>query len=250
MEYAKTIKYGDNLEIYEYEHRPAPKIKKVKEKSSYYVKPSVDEIFTKREDNILQSKTNFRRLVSANLSNNIPLFISLTHGTDMKDIVIGWKNYRKFIQRMRYKFGENFKYIAVPEFQPKSGRVHFHVLFWRLPLGINAKDERKNRVIAKIWGHGFADVKDTDGHEKLAGYLAKYMAKAFTDKRLKNQKAYASSKNAKRPIVTRDAIVLKELMENVGENDLPVFDKPYEVKWLGKCRHRLFKITNHNNMTL
>jgi hypothetical protein len=187
--------------------------------------------------------------VSANLSKENPLLLSFTYSKNMTDITIGWKDYRKFIQRLRNKFGKNFKYIAVPEFQ-KRGAVHFHVLFWGLPEEINPKDERINRTMAKVWGHGFVDVKNTDGHEKLSGYLAKYMAKAFTDKRLKNQKAYMPSKNVKRPVITRNALVLYELMENVGENDLPVSDKEYNTQYLGKCRYRLYKITNHNNMTL
>ena len=248
MEYAKTIKYGDNLEIFQYEFKPRPKTGEKKE-NLYYMKPSEDEIFEKRADNILQTKRNFRRLVSAKLSNEKPLIITLTYAENMTDIIIGWKDYRKFIQRLRNKFGGNFKYIATPEFQ-KRGAVHFHVLFWELPEEINPQDEKKNRVIAKVWGHGFIDISNTDGHEKLAGYLAKYMAKAFTDKRLKNQKAYMPSKNVKRPIVTKDAIVLYELMQNVGEEDMPVIDKEYNTQYLGKCRYRLFKITNHNNMFL
>jgi len=239
MNYAKTIKYGNNIEIFEYEHRPVPKTKKA-EKKSYWTKPTEEEIFTKRADNIIQTKRSFRRLVSANLSNEKPLLITFTYKENMKDIVLGWNDYRKFIQAMRYKYGENFKYIATPEFQER-GAVHFHVLFWGLPSEINPTNERNSRTLANIWKKGFIDMKKTDGREELAGYLAKYMAKAFTDTRLKNQKAYVSSKNIKRPEVTLDAIVLHQLIENVDAEAEPVFEKRYDTPWLGSCRYRLFK---------
>ncbi|OHB14688.1 MAG: hypothetical protein A2431_00570 [Candidatus Zambryskibacteria bacterium RIFOXYC1_FULL_39_10] len=245
MSYVKIIKYGDNLEIYQYEHLPMPHKKGVRDPDKE--KPTEDEKYEKRQDNIYQIKRNFRRLVSANLGKEKPLLLSLTYAENMQDIHIAYRNYKSFVQALKYKFGKDFKYIAVPEFQ-KRGAVHFHALFWRLPKEINRKSEIENRTIAKIWGHGFVDIKETDGDQKISGYLAKYMAKAFTDKKLKNQKAYVSSWNVERPVVESDTSAIYYLFKYTNENDLPVVEKEYLTRWLGKGHFRLFKITNDKNL--
>lgn len=236
MGYTKAITYGDTLEIYEYEGDLSPHRKREKENRH---KPDVDEKYEKRKDNMMQAKRNFRRLVAANLSKEKPLLISLTYEENMQDISIGYKDFRSFIQALRYRF--DFKYIAVPEFQ-KRGAVHFHALFWGLPHDVLR--ERKTRLIAGIWAKGFVDIIETDGHGKLSSYLAKYMAKAFINRRLKNQKAYVSSRNIKRPVIESNALILPLLYQYVGESDKPVIDRKYETRRLGECRYRLFKITN------
>lgn len=241
MSYTKTIMYGDNLEIYEYEHLPPPHKRGVRKKD----KPKLDEDkkFEKRKDNVNQAKRSFRRLVGANLSEK-PLLISLTYKENMQDIHIGYKDYRSFIQALRYEYGKDVKYIAVPEFQ-KRGAVHFHCLFWGLPHDVFLK-EKKDRTIAKIWGNGFVDIIETDGHGKLSSYLAKYMAKAFVDKHLKSQKAYVSSRNIERPVVDKNAIASFYLYQHTKETDLPILDNSYKTKWTGQCRHRWFKTSQQN----
>lgn len=242
MRYTKVIKYGDNLEIYEYERRPMPHKKGVKDPDKE--KPTEEEKYEKRKDNISQAKKNFQRLVSANLGKEKPLLFSLTYAENMQDIKIAYRDYKSFIQALKYKFGKVFKYIAVPEFQ-KRGAVHFHALFWGLPKEINRKSEIKDRAIAKIWNHGFVDIKETDGDQKISRYLAKYMAKAFVDRKLKNQKAYASSWNVERPVVESDTQALYFLYKYTDPDDMPVIEKKYSTKWLGEGRFRLFKITNN-----
>jgi hypothetical protein len=247
MSYTKIIKYGDNLEIYQYEHPPMPHRRGVRDPEKE--KPTEDEKYEKRQDNIYQTKRNFQKLVLANLGKEkpLPLLLSLTYAENMQDITVAYRDYKSFVQALKYKFGKDFKYIAVPEFQ-KRGAVHFHALFWGLPKNINRANEIKNRTIAKIWGHGFVDIKDTDGDQKISGYLAKYMAKAFTDKKLKNQKAYVSSWNVERPVVESDTSALYFLFKYTNENDLPIVDKEYLTRWLGKGHFRLFKITTDNEL--
>ncbi len=237
-EYTKTISYGDYIEIYEYEFKPREHSRIRDEKDG---EVSEEIKFGKREDNILQTKRNFRRLVLANFSEEKPLLINITYKENMTDIVIAYKHYRSFVQALRYKYGKEFKYIAVPEFQ-KRGAVHFHALFWGLPYEVYS-EERQKRTIFHLWGDkGFVDVVQTDGNDKLSSYLSKYMAKAFSDRRLKNQKAYVSSRNILRPVIESNPMLLAVLFEKVGPDDKPVHDKEYETRYLGKCRYRLFKV--------
>jgi hypothetical protein len=245
MSYTKIIRYGDNLEIYQYDYPPMPHRRGVRDPEKE--KPTEDEKYEKRKDNIYQTKRNFQRLVSANLGKEKPLLLSLTYAENMQDIKTAYRDFKSFVQALKYKFGKDFKYIAVPEFQ-KRGAVHFHALFWSLPQKINRKFEIETRTIAKIWGHGFVDIKDTDGDQKISGYLAKYMAKAFTDKKLKNQKAYVSSWNVERPVVESDTSALYFLCKYTNPEDLPVVEKEYLTRWLGRGRFQLFKITNDKNL--
>lgn len=242
MSYVKTITYADNLEIYEYEKRPLPHRIGVRDPDKE--KPTEEEKFENREKNQKHAQRNFRKLVGANLvGEEKPLFISFTYAENVQDINVAYDDYGSFIYALKYKFGKNLKYIVVPEFQ-RRGAIHFHAFFWGLP--INAKQERKERIVAKIWGHGFVDVMETDGSQKLAGYLAKYMAKAFINKNLKNKKSYESSRNIIRPNVEKDTIASYALWQYVGANDLPIIETRYNTQWLGKGHFRLFKITQNN----
>lgn len=52
----------------------------------------------------------------------------------------------KFIQRLKYKFGKDIKYLAVIEFQQR-GAVHYHVLS---DIPYIKQDELQD-----LWGQGF-----------------------------------------------------------------------------------------------
>jgi len=220
------------MEVKSYEYPPPLQGKRTERKERKTT--TEEEKFEKRKDNVSQTQNNFRRLVAANLTEN-PLLISLTYEQNMQDITKGYKNYKSFIQAIRYRFGKGTKYIAVPEFQ-KRGAVHFHVLFWGLPKKTSA-EEKRTRTIANIWGHGFVDVIETDGHGKLSSYLAKYMAKAFVDKRLRNQKAYVASRNVLRPVTKS---IISPVPYEPEDCEL-VSDKTYTTQRMGQCRYRLFK---------
>lgn len=241
--------YGRNLELYEFEIDPTARPKKARIIKIRKEEADTDDPFAeqriqwKREDNVRRASNVFRRIVAANLSeNDLPLLITLTYRENMDDLTIGYHDFRAFVQALRYKYGKSFKYICVPEFQ-KRGAVHFHALFWRLPVEVFT-DERRTRTIAAMWDKGWVDMKVTDGNEKISGYLAKYMAKAFTDPRLKNQKAYTASKNIDRPRVVSGNYFFWPLIDEYTLNSSPLIDKEFSTKWLGKCRYRHYRASN------
>jgi hypothetical protein len=132
--------------------------------------------------------------------------------------------------------------VLVPEFQ-KRGAVHFHALYWGLPEALFRK-ERETRTLSRLWGHGFVFLKETDGHEKLAFYLAKYFTKAYQDPRLRNQKSYVASRNVKRPIVQKGPFIMSMVLDEYGVTEEPLVDRTYTTKWLGEGRYRLFQLTD------
>ena len=256
MTYRKFIHSGENFELYEYEREPrymAPRHRNRQRKGvnsdsgprtggENTDEALQDKTTGKRQDNAKRAALVFRRLVASNLSRSQPpLLITFTYEQNITDLSVGYRDYRTFVQALRYTYGKAFKYVAVPEFQ-KRGAVHFHALFWGLPEEVFLQ-ERQTRKIAGLWGVGFVFIKRTDGDGRLSSYLSKYMAKAFTDSRLRNQKAYVASKNIKRPIEGKGIPVLWPIYDDyVGENNIPIIDKTYGTKWLGTCRYRLFKI--------
>lgn len=86
--------------------------------------------------------------------------------------------FKKFIQRLKYELKEEFKYLAVIEFQDSNdrGAIHYHVLFDFAYININ--------ILSNIWGMGFCWVNKIDHVDNVGAYLIKYICKDGGDKRL------------------------------------------------------------------
>lgn len=259
MGYNKIISYGNTLEVYEYEKdivRLVGRTRRNDEDNDVHVgvgasrenslsKTDSENEVGKRSDNARRASMAFRRLVASNLGGStLPILVTLTYRDNFTDLAAAYKHFTAFIQALRHRFGKDFSYTLVPEFQ-KRGAVHFHALFWGLPEELFLR-ERETRTLSEIWGKGFVFLKPTDGNEKLAFYLAKYFTKAFLDPRLKNQKSYVTSRNIKRPLEQKGPFYMPEVLEQFGATDEPLVDRTYHTKWLGEGRFRLFKINNDN----
>lgn len=248
MPYNRAIVSGNVLEIYEYEKDiPLFRNKRKRSTSSIDV-PSVvsdrKDILSERELGRRRSSSGraslaFRRLVSANLiGTDRPILLALTYAENFGDLRGAYKDFTTFIQALRYRFGKDFRYVAVPEFQ-KRGAVHFHALFWGLPSQL-VLSERSTRFIAGIWGHGFVDVVQTDGNIKISGYLSKYMAKAFIDPRLSGCKAYVGSRNILRPLAQSFSGNLWAFLKEWGVDKPSIINREFMTLWLGRCQYRYY----------
>jgi len=194
MGFLKVIKSGDIIETYEYERIPRGGKRKRRGVSVddgmshvHENRPATEEekrsFKARRHHNARRTRLAFTRLVRANLLlDDHPLLFTLTYAQNMGSLEQAHKDWNAFARAARAHFGEGIRYITVAEYQ-KRGAVHFHAFIWGLPTD-TVETERFTRVCAKLWGHGFVDIKHTDGNEKLAGYLAKYMTKMFRDPRL------------------------------------------------------------------
>lgn len=233
MAHTKIIQSGTQVEIYQYE-RDAPQ--KVTRKKSRRANSR------RRTRSVQRSRLTFFRLVRANVSAEArPALVTLT----MREVCTlgqAWKCFTAFALRVRKKRKSNFAFIAVPEFQ-KRGAVHFHVLVWGLS-DVEIARERDSRAVAQQWGHGYVDIRPTDGSEKLAGYLAKYMFKAMWDERLLGNKAFSGSRNLVRPVSLNSPVQVDEAQKQWGIGvDNPVLtEKEYPTKWMGKCVYKVYSI--------
>jgi len=258
MGYRKLIKYGEFIETYEYERPVVYNGRKGKRVQTTLGMQDIpvcredterlkEQKAIRRQANVRNSVLAFKRIVLANLGRfDCPIFISLTYAGITSEIGQGREDFKAFSKRLTDRFGNQIRYICVPEWQ-KRGAIHFHALFWGLPTTL-VRTERRTRLVATLWGKGFVDLKETDGHAKIASYLSKYMSKVFVDERLAGKKAYTTSRNIKRPIIEKNPIMLiynqGDLLPHYPDFSTAILEKEkqYMTQWLGQADYKRYKL--------
>lgn len=84
---------------------------------------------------------------------------------------------QRYLKRLRKNSGTKFRYVAVPEYGEKHGRLHYHVLLHEVERPI------LKRTLQGAWRGSFSSAKlvdeETDrGVLGAASYVAKYLAKS------------------------------------------------------------------------
>lgn len=251
-EYVKLISYGGHTEIYRYGRRPrggrssakvqsdngVPRISENGQDAAGQEKPAK----IRSEANARSASLAFRRLIASNLGGSKPpIFATFTYAENHRDISRARKDFNAFAKRAATRFRNDFRYIVVCEFQ-KRGAVHLHALLWGISPRI-FRQERRTRLVARMWLKGFVDLRKTDGSIRLAGYLSKYMRKTFADPALSGRKAYIASRNVVRPIIIKDAILAPHF-HGIAQPDLSDAhlqdNKDYDTMWLGKCIYQRY----------
>lgn len=231
--YLKIIQTDTEYEVYRYENPPLQSkrkgAKRIAKKGLYYT-PRRTLANTRR------ARKNFVRLVRANLrADECPAFLTLTM-RDFVSVGVSYSCLKGFFISLRSIVGKDIKYIAVPEFQ-KRGAVHFHILVWGLPQEI-IKYERRTRLIQNCWSLGYVDIITTDGSEKLAGYLGKYMSKSMLHSDIGTSKAYSCSRNVLRPVsfTSHTMVALPESFWSEG--NIILTEREFEVPFMGACHYQ------------
>lgn len=248
--YKKIYIFGDIIEVYQYEKAPYQNEEfrgEKRQKSDIDWINEWEEELNKRslEDRVIgltfeemlalvrderrrlassitRTRNSVRRLVLANFDNNSK-FITLTFAENVQELESANKEFKKFIQRMRRRYGD-FKYLAVIEFQ-KRGAVHYHMIC-DLPYV-------KNKELAEMWRNGFVKINRIKHVDNVGAYIVKYMTKDLHDERFAGKKAYLCSKNLDRPTVVRGEVA-EEIYQTLGlEKEKEVFTNSYESEYLG-----------------
>lgn len=124
------------------------------------------------ENSLFQTFKKLRYLINNNFyGKENELFITLTYKENMTDRKRLYNDCRKFIQRMKYKYGNDLDYINIVEPQGR-GAWHCHLL-----VRFNNKDTIyiPNEEIRNIWGHGFVTVKRLNKVDNIGAYLSAYL---------------------------------------------------------------------------
>lgn len=252
MGHTKAILSGDILEIYTYE-RSLPQRRTKRKKADRGGYPFASK--KRRPDSINRLRANFLRLVRANLTRKqSPAFASFTmlQIVPYKRAVI---HFTRFTQRLRARCGGDIAIIAVPEWQ-KRGAIHFHALIWGLPVdyvdNAPANDQTEitetdlkesvNRNLQHLWGWGYVDCISTDGSNKLAGYMAKYMLKGMHDERLRGKRAYHTSRNVLRPVSSSLGTMALFLEHQEVIHNPPLQVREYNAQFLGRAHYKKIRI--------
>jgi hypothetical protein len=228
------------VEVYQYEKRHNVfRQKRNYTKSKRTAKKSNDSRPTSKyrtRRSIQRARQGFFRLVAANLrEDSLPSFITLTCYDKKTTLADGYSALKFFWQKVRIARPE-CKYILVPEWQ-KRGALHFHVLIWGLTPN-DVRTERTTRNFQRCWARGFVDIRAAkNSNLAIAGYMAKYLAKALEDTRLANQRAYSCSRNVDRPttVGTNNGAFLLDVSLPDAKYRTIAKHKIYDTIWLGQC---------------
>ncbi len=240
MGYTKIVQFGDCTEIYDYEKdinnirkRTLSQIQKKRAKARR-------KLVSRSTFSVRRARSNFFRLVHHNNSYADSIsFLTITLQADYK-YAQATRTVREFFSKLKEKLGTAPRYISVPELT-KKGRYHFHILVYDLPPEI-VKNERTTRNLQRLFKRGFIDIRIAEYHSPaIAGYMAKYMAKALTDPKYETRRAYNCSRNIKkiRSYGSNSLALYMDLV--VGDNFTCANSTEYDTKYLGRCCYRLLK---------
>lgn len=267
MGYFKVVLSGHIVEVYEYEREPYVPGKKETDALTEYLLTGDASVIEREEDrrallkklltkeeytrhNGRAARANFRRLVLANFTGNTN-FITLTFAENLTDVKEANKHFDRFMKRLRRKYGPDFKFTVVVEFQER-GAVHYHMLA-DLGLTWSTEEECKEmeRWFAKeLWTHGFVDLKDVQHVTNLGAYMSKYMTKRLDDERLAGKKAYRTSQNMNRPVVLK-AEEAKEIMQMYKlKQKTETYANSYESEYLGTITYTEYNLHTIQNKQL
>lgn len=101
------------------------------------------------------------------------LHVILTYAENMTDTDRLYKDFEKFMKKLRYKFKDRttIDYISVVEPQGR-GAWHCHVLIRFNQL---EKVYIKNKDLSEMWGQGFVKIKSLKNIDNIGAYLSAYL---------------------------------------------------------------------------
>lgn len=234
-QWIKIISSGHIMEIYTYERMPIPN-RNCKKDDATENKKNERDIGAESAQNDRKSKWNFIRQVNMNFEEHSK-FVTLTFAENVTDLDEANKQFKRFIQRMRYKYGA-FKYAVAIEFQ-KRGAAHYHMMS-NLPY-IPKKE------LAEIWRQGFVRINDIKHVDNVGAYLSKYMTKGDgRDPRLRGRKMYLTSKNMDKPSELKGDDADQIIKMYSLEQKKAVLESSYDSEHHGTITYRQYNLKRND----
>lgn len=188
-------------------------------------------------------KKNLRRYA---LACKLYTHLVLTFADNITDVDYADNEFKKFMKRLRYATGIEFKYVATRELQVR-GAIHYHVLIDKNIFGDlfennpryadkygNAKGKIKSyqgiNIVADIWGHGFCKIVEHGNNLKAINYIIKYVSKSIEDNLFvsengQSKKAYLIAEGVKEMAETAKQQVIFTNFPNNEERNKHEHDK-------------------------
>lgn len=229
--YNKIIISGPIIEYVEYEKPYYKDYEILKEWKNRDINKNSQTSNDRSEYSLKRAKNEIRRLINAN-SDIFDKFITLTFAKNETNLDYCHYEYKKFIQRLKYRY-QNLEYQVVVEFQER-GAVHYHLLS---NLGYV-----RNSTLEKIWGHGFVWINRIDRVDNLGAYVTKYLRKDLNDERLKGRKCYFRSKGLKEPIIYTQKKEVDALAGSLLQDLKPVYQNEFNSEYTGLTSYKQFNL--------
>ncbi len=249
----KIIKSGNVIELFEYEKGywvGWPQIKRFKNKFEKERDRQRKELMqTKiREDNVRRARQKIMRIMYSNPQ--LQTFLTLTFGSEVLDLKTSNQFFDRFVKRMSYA-QPDFQYMAVPEFQNKSKRVHYH-LVTNYPIPVFKNDDERmayERWFEKEhWKNGFVCFKQIDNSKNLGYYISKYLSKEMFDERYFRKRKFFYSKDLNLPEVIDHAEEVEDFLSFFEPEALElVRENEFYSHHCGQTKHNTYKIAQMQN---
>ena len=227
----KMVISGKVIELYEYENGYLKGYKDKTGKTGRLLGAESENKVDNRIRAMSKAKVDIRRLINSN-ADDLTKFVTLTFGKNETDLDYCNREFKKFIQRLKYKFYD-FKYLVVVEFQER-GAVHYHMLC-SLPY-------IKSKELALIWGNGFIKINRIDRVTNLGAYVTKYMHKDVMDSRLEKRKCYFTSRNLNKPIEITQKKEIEQLRAALSHKMKLIFETTYINDYTGKVMYKQYSV--------
>jgi hypothetical protein len=167
-------------------------------------KPTSEQMMAINERN---AEKKLRRIINTNFGPG-DLHITQTYEKELRpspeDAKKEFGKYLDSIRKIYKKNGEEFKYITVTEYKNKA--IHHHLI-------VNVVDSIPTKTFDRSWKKGrtrFTYLDDSGQYGALANYLIKETRKTFREEGSPSRKRWNSSKNLKKPMITKKIIKAKE----------------------------------------
>jgi hypothetical protein len=248
----KLVVFGNYFEVYKYTKPIRKNYKKPKKIKKMETQKQKGE--GKRFNfSINRTRNTVRRLVSANFTKESS-FVTLTFASGgVHDARVSNVCFKQFIRYIRHYINsqgdypvENFKYLAVIEFQkdvnfygkvkPLGGSIHYHIIM-ECPF-------IPQEILKIAWPYGFFKINRTEHVENIGAYVSKYLYKDVADPRLRGIKAYQTSRNLIRPIEVTDKQDIRNFL-NFTPKTL-VKKNTFDNDFTGRVYCRRYKRTLRN----
>lgn len=242
---------GNVTEVKVLAKSPANNISRFKHVGKYQFLDTLtgEVIESKRQDNsqnkprkLNKSFEKLRCLINKNFQSNInELHVTLTYGEKMEDFDTASKDFKKFWEKLNYKYTD-LEYIRIIESQ-HTGRWHIHVLIKSHGNGYLFLPKEE---LEKLWGHGYVWVDKMRNNDNIGAYFTailknvdlfekdsekpnetKFIVKgARLNYYPQGKRFYSYSKGIKKPECKRTTY--SEAMKTLNLNDL-VYKKAIEI---------------------
>jgi len=191
----KAVLSGNIIQVYEYDNPVLIGIKARNKKGRSSKAKDEESKKNYKRQSYYRARSKITRLINAN-HNRYPgyrsKFVTFTFRDNITDLKYAWKEWDRFLKRLRRYVGYTLHYVVVVEFQ-KRGAVHFHAIFFDLPYV-------SVHTLAGIWHDGFIKINAIDNISNVGSYVAKYMSKNIDDDRLIGVKCYSCSQGLFKPL--------------------------------------------------